>query len=100
MRKYRGLKWIDPDNNYNLRVAHPYKMFFIRKRVNNKYHILVTLESYDLIIPSEAQLNLYEVWWEESYWFGQVIGYYKDYDKMRIYEKGEECDSKSDEDED
>ena len=63
-------------------------MSFINQRGNNKYHILATLEGYDLSIPPEAQLNFYEVWWSETDWFDQVIDYCKDDDKVRIYEKG------------
>ena len=55
--QYRGLKWIDPDNNYTLRVAHTNNMYFKNQRGNNKYHILLTLEGYDLSIPPGAQLN-------------------------------------------
>ena len=98
--KYGGLKWLDPDNNYTLQVAHPNKMSFNKLRGDNKYHILATLEGCDLSIPPEAQLNLYEVWWAETDWLDQVIDYYKDDDKVRIYGKGGECDSESDKDED
>ena len=42
VRKYGGLKWIDPDNNYTLWVSHLNKMSFINQRGKNMYHILAT----------------------------------------------------------
>ena len=58
MSKYGGLRWIDPDNNYTLRVAHPTNMAFNKQRGENKHHILATLEGNDISIPPEAQLDL------------------------------------------
>ena len=54
--KYGGLKWLDPDNTYTIQVAHPKYTPVNKQRVNNKYHILATLEGYDLSIPQEYQL--------------------------------------------
>ena len=62
LRKYGGLKWLDPDNNYTFCVAFPDKTSFKKQRGNNKYHTLATLERYDLSIPPKPQLNMYEVW--------------------------------------
>ena len=69
VRKYRYLKWFDLYNDYNLRVAHPDKMSFIKQRENNKYHILATLDGYYISFSLESQLNWSEVWWEETIWF-------------------------------
>ena len=61
VRKYRDLKWIDPDNYYTLWNANPNNTSFIQKRGNSECHIFVKLEGYDISIPLEAQLNLYGV---------------------------------------
>ena len=88
VRKYKVLKWLDTDNNYTLPVAHPNNIYFNKQRGNNKYHILEALGGYDISITPGDQLNLYEVWYTETDWFDQAIDCYKDYDKVRIYEKG------------
>ena len=75
--KCGGLKWLDHDNNYTLWLAQPKNMSFNKQRENNKYHILVTLQGCDLSIPPEDQLDFYKVWWSETYWFDQLIDYYK-----------------------
>ena len=59
VRKYGSLKWIDPDNEFSLRVDHPNKMKFNKQWGNNKYNIFATMEGYDLNIPHDSQSDLY-----------------------------------------
>jgi len=48
VRKYGGLRWLDQDNGYRICEAHPDRMFFQKRRGNNKYLIFATYQGYDL----------------------------------------------------
>ena len=61
MRKYVILKWIDPENEFSLMVAHPNSMNFNKHQGNNKYNIFATMEGYDINIPHVSQSYLYGV---------------------------------------
>lgn len=93
VRKYGGIKWLDPDNNFSVRVSHPERMSFTKARGNNKYDILATMNGYDLDSPPESQHDLFDVWVQVPDFFDEVIEYYKDSKVVRCYRKGGCCDS-------
>lgn len=93
VRKYGNLKWLDPDNNFSLRVSHPERMSFTKARGNNKYDILATMNGYDLDGSAESQNDLYDVWETGPDFFNEVIEYYKESTVVRCYKKGGLCDS-------
>eukprot|EP00804_Cyclotella_cryptica_P024597 CCRYP_001605-RA/>CCRYP_001605-RA protein AED:0.15 eAED:0.13 QI:0/0/0/1/1/1/2/0/458 len=98
VRKCGGIKWLDPDNGYHLCVGHPNKMFFSKKRGNNKYLIFVMYECYDLTKNPDEQLDKYDAWEKSQYdFYDEVIKYYEKSNEVTNYKKGMECDSESDE---
>ena len=54
VRKYGWLKWLDPDNGFSTRTAHPEMMYFEKKRGKNRYHILACKEGYDFGLNPHA----------------------------------------------
>lgn len=103
VRKYGGIKWLDPDNGHRLCIAHPNNMFFEKKRGNNKYLIFATYKGYDTSKKPDEQHELYDPWEKSEYdFYDQVIEFYEQ-DKSRevkCYTKGPECDSESDAEDD
>ncbi len=99
VRKYAGLRWLDPDNGYRLCIAHPKRMFFQKKRGNNKYLIFATYEGFDFAKKTEDQPDKYDGWpitWSDFY--EEVVKYYKDSAEVQCYVQGGGADSKSDSD--
>ena len=103
VRKYGGIKWLDPDNGHRLCIAHPNNMFFEKKRGNNKYLIFATYKGYDTSKKPDEQHELYDPWEKSEYdFYDQVIEFYEQ-DKSRevkCYTKGPECDSENDAEDD
>ena len=93
VRKYGGLKWLDPDNNFSVRVCHPERMSFTKSRGNNHYDILATMHGYDIGSSPESQNDLYDVWETNTDFFDEVCQFYKDITVVRCYEQGGVCDS-------
>jgi len=93
VRKYGGLRWLDPDSNFSLRVSHPERMAFTKARGNNKYDVLATMNGYDPDSSPESQPALYDVWETNDEFFGLIIEYYKASTVVKCYEKGGQCDS-------
>lgn len=99
VHKYAGIKWLDPDNKYRVCEAHPDKMHFEKKRGNNQYLIFATYHGFTVGKDLEDQADKYD-YWEKSYdFYEQVQEYYKDSKEVKVYLKGGECDSESDNDE-
>ena len=97
-RKYGGLRWLDQDNCYCVCEAHPDRMFFQKRRGNNKYLIFATYQGYDLTKQPDQQLEKYDAWKKSDYdFYDEVIKYYEDSNEAKCYKKGQECDSESDE---
>ncbi|EJK52445.1 hypothetical protein THAOC_28275 [Thalassiosira oceanica] len=46
VKKYGGLKWLDPDTGFSVRTAHPKMMYFHKERNNNGYHVLACMDGY------------------------------------------------------
>ena len=99
--KYGGLCWLDADYNYRRVETHPTKMFFEKKRGNNKYIIFATYEGFDLNKDPSEQKELYDgILKTQADFYEEVIEYYKDRHDVKCYVKGGECDSDSDNEED
>ena len=97
VRKYGGIKWLDPDNGFRVCEAHPDSMAFEKKRDKNKYNIFATYYGFELGKDLDAQKDKYE-FWEKTDDYDQLADYYKDSKEVKVYLKGGECDSESDED--
>ena len=61
VRKYGSLKWLDPENQYSLWIAHPDIMNFNKQRGENKYNIFANMEVYNRKISLDNQPYLYDV---------------------------------------
>ena len=85
--------WLDVDYNYRRVETHPTKMFFEKKRGDNKYIIFATYEGFDLNKDPSDQKDLYDgIVKIRADFYEEVVAYYKD----RSDVKGGECDSDSD----
>ena len=69
VRKYGGLRWLDQDNGYRVCEMHSDRMFFQKRRVNDKYLIFATYQGYDLTKQPEQQLDKYDAWEKSEYVF-------------------------------
>ena len=99
--KYGGLCWLDVDYNYRRVETHPTKMFFEKKRGDNKYIIFATYEGFDLSKDPNNQKELYDgIVKSQADFYEEVVQYYKDRTDVKCYLKGGECDSDSDNAED
>ena len=98
--KYGGLCWLDVDYNYRRVETHPTKMFFEKKRGDNKYIIFATYEGFDLNKDPSDQKDLYDgIVKTQADFYEEVVAYYKDRSDVKCYVKGGECDSDSEYDE-
>ncbi len=81
-------------------MGHPDKMFFSKKRGNNKYIIFATYQGYDLTKNPDDQLDKYDAWEKSPCdFYDEDIKYYEISNEVRCYMKGSsECESESDED--
>ena len=96
VRKYGGIKWLDPANGYRACEAHPNDVAFEKKRGNNRYIIFGTYHGFDLDKDLEEQQEKYEFWEKTEDFYDQVKEYYKDSEEVEIHTQGGECDSESD----
>ena len=88
---------MDQDNGYHVCGAHPDRMFFQKRRDNNKHLIFATYQGYDLTKQPDQQLDKYDAWEKCDYDFhDEVIKYYEDSNEVKCYKKGPECNSESD----
>jgi len=95
--KYGGLCWLDIDENYRRVETHPTKMFFEKKRGDNKYIIFATYEGFDLDKDPDDQKSLFDGYPKtQADFYEEVVGYYKNRSDVTCYLKDGECDSDSD----
>ena len=99
VKKYAGLKWLDPDSEMSRRVAHPKQMFFDKKRGNNQYHILACMDGYDFSKEPREQEDKYDVWLRNDELFDLVVEFYSNNtdEKVKCYSQYGECDSEEEE---
>jgi hypothetical protein len=98
VRKYGGIKWLDPDNGYRLCIGHPDMMFFQKMRGRNKYLIFATYQGYDLTKTPDEQSDKYDPWEKSEYdFYEEVIKYYEQEGngEVKCFRKGPKCDSES-----
>ena len=96
VRKYGGLKWLDPDNGFSTRTAHPEMMYFEKKRGKNRYHILACKEGYDFGLTPQVQEDMHDVWDTTTDFYERVIEFYKNDKQVRCYEEHGDCNRESD----
>ena len=96
VRKYGGLKWLDPDDGDSLRTAHPEQMFFEKKKGNNQYHVFAMKAGYDQNKEPELQKDAWDVWAFESPLYDQVTEYNAEKVGVMVYQQDDdECDSEA-----
>ena len=93
LKKYGGLVWLDPDNEFSRRTAHPEHMFFEKKRGNNRYHVFAIKDGYDMKLDPQKQRDLWDVWEMSTDFYESVCDYYSDNPKVKCYTKEDDCDS-------
>lgn len=95
VRKYGGLTWLDPDNEFSRRTAHPEQMYFEKKRGNNNYHIFAVKDGYDFELAPDSQKELWDIWERSPDFFEQVCDYCNrdKSKKVKCYAQGVDCDS-------
>ena len=59
LRKYGGLKWLNPDKNLVF-TARTEVMIFEKKRGDNQYHVFGVAGGYDLDVEREKQPGLWD----------------------------------------
>ena len=102
MRKYAGLCWKDSENDNCLLTSHPTKMYYEKKKGNNSYNIVATkTEFYFTKGKLDNSDEKWEPWQFSSDFYDSVVLYYaENYDKyIRVYEKGGNADSESENEE-
>ena len=93
VRKYGGLQWLDPDDEYSIRTAHPDMMYFQKDRGNNRYVVFAMKEGYDLNKIPSMQDSKWETW-ETNLVQAEVKEFYEDRREVKCYNKEEDdCDS-------
>ncbi len=97
MRKYGGLKFVDPYLDKEFTV-HPDRASFAKERGNNGYELFCTLDGFDNSIAINKQLDVYEMWCRNLA-IDEIVVYYKLHDNegVVVYKEG---DIKSSDDED
>ena len=84
VEKYGGLRWLHPDNGYRICEAHPTKMFFQKKKGDNRYLPFATYHGFDLNKDLESQRDLYDGWPKTQRDFYELIAvYYKDSSEVK-----------------
>ena len=101
VKKYGGLKWLDPDSDYSPRTAHPNMMYFHKQHGRNAYHILACMDGYDFDKSPSDQVEKYDAWAMTDDLYAQIVDYYNnntdDEMKVKCYTKDADCDSEEDE---
>lgn len=96
VRKYAGIKWLDPDNGYRVCEAHPDEMFFEKKRGNNQYLVFATYHGFVIGKNVKEQEDKYDNWEKNDELYELIREYYKDSKEVKVYLKGGDCESESD----
>ncbi len=96
LKKYGGLKFVDPDSDKEFTV-HPDQAMFEKERGNNCYELFCTLDGFDDSIAINKQLDLYEPWCRNLA-IDEIVEYFKlnDNEGVVVYKEG---DIKSSDDE-
>ena len=62
VKKYGGLKWLDPDSDYSPRTAHPNMMYFHKQHRQNAYWVIGCMDGYDFDKTPSEQEDKYDAW--------------------------------------
>jgi hypothetical protein len=99
-KKYRGLKFLDIDDNNKVLTVH--KMIFQKQRGNNAYLVFATMDGFNdkLKDGNDANDAYWEPWEVNEDLFDCMRLYYKDAtaDNVKCYELGGDCLSDEEED--
>lgn len=89
LRKYGGLKFIDPDTGKEFTV-HRDRSCFEKERGNNRYELFCTLDGFDDSIADDQQPDMYEPWCRDLV-VDEIAEYYKLHDNegVVIYKDGD-----------
>jgi hypothetical protein len=98
-KKYRGLKFLDIDENNRVMTVH--KMIFQKQRGNNAYHVFATMDGFNDQLKDENDENdaYWQPWEVNEDLFHCMQLYYKDAtsDNVKCYELGGDCLSNEEE---
>ena len=91
------LQWLDPGNVFCLKGGHTNQITCFRRKGNNQYYILGMVEGCDLNKEQTEQEDCYMPWDQTawSYFYEQIIEFYKDKRELRCYIKRDDCNSES-----
>ncbi len=89
LRKYGGLKFVDPDLGKEFTV-HQDQMSFEKEKTKNRYELFCILDGFDDIINDEDRSDLYELWCCNLV-IDKIVEYYELHDNegVVIYKKGD-----------
>jgi len=94
-KKYKGLKFVDIDDNNRVMTAH--KMIFQKQRGNNVYHVFATMDGFNDLLKDEAEANdaYWQPWEVNEDLFNCMRLYYKEQadSNVKCYELGGDCES-------
>ena len=95
VKKYSGLKWLDPDSDFSLRTVHPKIMYSEKKHGNNNHHVLACKNEYDFEKQPREQEEEYDVWERNEELFDLMVDYYQNNAKenVKCYIENGECES-------
>lgn len=99
VKKYGGLKWLDPDTGFSVRTAHPKMMYFHKERNNNGYHVLACMDGYDMDKVPAEQEDKYDVWTRNNDLFELIVEYYNNNPNemnIKCLTQDVDCDSEED----
>ena len=105
VKKYGGLKFLDPDRDYSLWTAHPKMMYFHKKKGNNTYHVLACMEGFDFDKPPHVQEDKYgyDAWELTDDFYEMIVDYYNNNNddelKVKCYTKDADCGSEEEDEE-
>lgn len=97
LRKYGGLKFVDPDGGKKFTV-HEHRSSFQKERGANRYELFCTVDGFDDSIDDDDQNELWEPWCRDLV-IEEIVKFYKKNDNngLVIYHEGDIPDSEDEE---
>ena len=75
------------------RRAQQHQPHKIKKKADNKFHVMATLHEFDPAVPLDNQSAFYDVWKTYEDFYQCAVEYYKNDKTVRCYKKGGKCDN-------
>ena len=89
-KKYKGLKFVDINENNRVTTAH--KMIFQKKRGHNAYHVFATMDGFNDVLKDEDEANdaHWQPWEVNEDLFNCMLLYYNEQadSNVKCYELG------------